>query len=95
MKIVLQVFYGLFILISVLGIAGAFLGFFKKIYKIRYLLNVLWCLLTLLTIVGLIICLILCLSSIVLMETCDESNKILTVKLICLQKIINVVIYLS
>jgi len=66
-------------LISVLGTAGTFLGFFKKKYKIRYLLNALWCLLTLLTLVGLIICFILGILSIILMESCDESNKILNV----------------
>jgi len=66
-----MIFYGIFMVIAVVGAAASLIGYLKKWNKARFILNASWCILGLLTMLGFIICVILSLLSIVFMETCD------------------------
>lgn len=75
--IILMVFYGIFMFISVASAALVFIGHLKNMYKVRYCFNVFFCVLGILTFIGFLITIVLCVLSIMMMEGCDAGNKYL------------------
>lgn len=79
MTIILMVFYGVFLVITVLSVTATLIGFFKRWNKARYILNPSFCILGILTMIGFLCCAVLALISIVLMEVCDQTDAIFSV----------------